>query len=133
MKLKLYFSALISFLAIDSIWLVLVAPNFYRDQIGHLMAEQPNLIAAGIFYLLFPAGLLAFVITPGLQNPSLQNALFRGAFFGLVTYATYDLTNLATLAGWPLLLTVVDLMWGACLSAAVTWVTIWVGKRTKST
>jgi uncharacterized membrane protein len=133
MKLKLYFIALISFLAIDAIWLGLVAPGFYRVQIGHLMAEQPNLIAAGVFYLLFIAGLLLFVIEPGLQNPSLGNAIVRGAFFGLVTYATYDLTNLATLRGWPLLLTIVDLLWGASLSAAVTGITLWTAKRTKST
>jgi uncharacterized membrane protein len=133
MKLKLYFIALLFFLAIDSLWLGLVAPGFYRAQIGHLMAEQPNLIAAGVFYLLFIAGLLIFVIEPGLQNPSLWNAGVRGAFFGLVTYATYDLTNLATLADWPLLVTGVDLLWGTFLSAVVTLLTIWTAKRLKST
>ena len=133
MKLKLYFVTLVTFLAIDSLWLGFVAPNFYRTQIGHLMAEQPNLIIAGIFYLLFIAGLQVFVIEPGLQNSSLQNAVLRGAFFGLVTYATYDLTNLATLKGWSSLLTVADLFWGTSLCAVVTFITIWVGKRGKST
>jgi uncharacterized membrane protein len=133
MKVKLYFVALLFFLAIDSLWLGFIAPNFYRAQIGHLMAEQPNLMAAGIFYLLFIAGLLVFVLEPGLQNPSPWSVGARGAFFGLVTYATYDLTNLATLAGWPLWLTGADLLWGTFLSAVVTLLTIWTVKQLKST
>jgi uncharacterized membrane protein len=133
MKLKLYFIALISFLAIDALWLGLVAPKFYRSQIGHLMAETPNLFVAGIFYLLFIAGLVLFVIEPGLENPSFGNMVLRGAFFGLVTYATYDLTNQATLTDWPVLLTIVDLLWGTFLSAVVTGISIWAGKRRKST
>lgn len=133
MRLKLYFIALISFLAIDSLWLGLVAPKFYRSQIGHLMAEAPNLFPAGIFYLLFIFGLIVFVIEPAVQNSSLGNAILRGALFGLVTYATYDLTNQATLAGWPILVTVVDMLWGVCLSAAVTGIAVWAGKRLKST
>jgi uncharacterized membrane protein len=133
MRAKLYFIALLFFLAIDSLWLGLIAPGFYRAQIGHLMAEQPNLIAAGIFYLLFIAGLLIFVVEPGLRDPFPWTVASRGAFFGLVTYATYDLTNLAILAGWPLLVTVVDLLWGMALSASVTILTIWSAKKLKST
>jgi uncharacterized membrane protein len=133
MRLKLYLIALISFLAIDSLWLGLVAPKFYRSQIGHLMADAPNLFPAGIFYLLFIFGLVLFVIEPGLANPSFANAVLRGALFGLVTYATYDLTNQATLAGWPVLVTVVDLLWGTFLSAVVTCISVWAGKRLKST
>lgn len=133
MRLKLYFIALFSFLAIDSLWLGLVAPKFYRSQIGHLMADTPNLFIAGVFYLLFIFGLLVFVIEPGLENPSFGNAVLRGASFGLVTYATYDLTNQATLVGWPVLLTVVDLLWGITLTAMVTGISIWAGKCLKST
>ncbi len=133
MKVKLYFIALLFFLAMDAIWLGFVAPNFYRAQIGHLMAERPNLIAAGIFYLLFIAGLLVFVIQPGLQDPLRWRVGGRGALFGLVTYAAYDLTNLATLEAWPLLVTGVDLIWGTTLSATVTLLTLWAGKRLKST
>jgi uncharacterized membrane protein len=133
MRMKLYFIALISFLAIDSLWLGLVAPKFYRSQIGHLMAETPNLFVAGIFYLLFVVGLVLFVIEPGMGNPSFGNAVLRGAFFGLVTYATYDLTNQATVTGWPVLLTIVDLLWGTFLSAVVTGIAVWAGKRLKST
>ncbi len=129
MKLKLYLVTFLSFLAIDSLWLGLAAPKFYRSQIGFIMAEDPNLIAAGVFYLLFIAGLVFFVVQPGVSDHSLLQAVARGAWFGLVTYATYDLTNLATLAGWPILLTVVDMLWGTTLTALVTLVSVWVGKK----
>jgi uncharacterized membrane protein len=129
MKLKLYLVALISFLAMDSLWLGLVAPQFYRSQIGFIMAESPNFMAAGIFYLLFIAGMVVFVVEPGVNDMSISQAVLRGAFFGLITYATYDLTNLATLAGWPILVTIVDMLWGTILSSMVTLVCVWVGKR----
>lgn len=129
MKLKLYFITLIAFLAIDSLWLGLVAPSFYQAQIGYIMAESPNLLAAGLFYLLFIFGMVVFIVEPGVREGILMKAVARGALFGLVTYATYDLTNLATLEGWPVLVTVVDLIWGTILSAAVTLVSVWVGKR----
>lgn len=129
MKFKLYFITLIAFLAIDSLWLGLVAPSFYQSQIGFIMAESPNLIAAGLFYLLFIFGMVVFIVEPGVREGTLMKAVARGALFGLVTYATYDLTNLATLEGWPILVTIVDLAWGTFLSAAVTLVSVWVGKR----
>lgn len=129
MKLKLYFITLIAFLGIDSLWLGLVAPSFYRSQIGYIMAENPNFLAAGLFYLLFIFGMVIFIVEPGVREQTLMQAVTRGALFGLVTYATYDLTNLATLEGWPVLVTVVDLVWGTFLSAAVTLVSVWAGKR----
>lgn len=129
MKLKLYFITLIAFLGIDSLWLGLVAPTFYRAQIGYIMTENPNLIAAGLFYLLFIFGMVVFIVEPGVREGTLMQAVTRGALFGLVTYATYDLTNLATLEGWPMLVTVVDLIWGTFLSSAVTLVSVWAGKR----
>jgi uncharacterized membrane protein len=129
MKLKLYFLTLTIFLAIDSLWLGFVAPKFYESQIGYIMADQPNFLAAGVFYLLFVFGLVVFVIEPGVRGDSLLQTVLRGALFGLVTYATYDLTNLATLKGWPILVTVVDLIWGTVLSSAVTLISVWVGKR----
>jgi uncharacterized membrane protein len=118
--LKLYFIALPTLLVIDSIWLIFVAPNFYKTHIGYIMRESPNLIAALIFYLLFIAGLVIFVIEPSLIKNSLISAVLLGALFGLVTYATYDLTNLATIKDWPLIVTVVDLIWGTVLSSAVS-------------
>jgi uncharacterized membrane protein len=83
------------------------------------MAENVNLLAAGIFYPLFAYGLTVFVVEPGV----------RGALFGLATYAAYDLTNLATLEGWSLLVTGVDMLWGTALCASVTLVSVWAGKR----
>lgn len=129
MKLKLYLITFLTFLAIDSLWLGLVAPSFYRSQIGYIMAETPNYFAAGLFYLVFIFGMVVFIVDPGVREGTLIQSVSRGALFGLVTYATYDLTNLATLEGWPVLLTVVDLTWGTVLSAAVTLVSVWAGKR----
>ena len=129
MKIKLYFLALVIFLGIDALWLGLVAPGFYRSQIGHLMAETPNLFAAGIFYLLFVGALVYFVIEPALRLGSTRDAWVRGALFGLVTYATYDLTNLATLRDWPLFVTIVDLAWGTILTAGTAAASVWAGRK----
>lgn len=120
MFIKLYFIALPIFLAIDMLWLGLVAKGFYAKQIGFLMKTNINWTAALIFYLLFIAGLVIFVINPAIDKHSWKQALLLGALFGLITYATYDLTNLATIKDWPLLVTFVDLIWGAILSATVS-------------
>jgi len=117
--LKMYLIAFVIFLAIDAIWLTLVAPKFYKDQIGHLMAEKPNLIAALIFYLVFIIGVVYFVVNPAVQDQSFTKALIGGLLFGLITYATYDLTNLATLKDWPITVTLVDLAWGTFLSGSI--------------
>ena len=120
---KLFFIALTVFFAIDMIWLVVVAKNFYQKHIGFLMRPDIKWIAAIIFYLLFILGLVTFVISPAVEKHSWSHALIYGALFGLITYATYDLTNLATLKDWPLLVTIVDLVWGMVLSASVSIVT----------
>ncbi|MFA5770357.1 MAG: DUF2177 family protein [Patescibacteria group bacterium] len=131
MFLKLYFIALPVFLVIDMVWLTLVAKNFYAKQIGYLMAKSPNLFAVFIFYLIFIAGLIVFVITPALDKKMWAQALLMGAFFGLVTYATYDLTNLATVKDWPLIITIVDLIWGMVLSASVSVITYFIALKFK--
>jgi uncharacterized membrane protein len=123
MFIKLFFIALTVFFAIDLVWLVFVAKNFYRKQIGFLMKSDINWIAAIIFYLLFIIGLVTFVISPAVMKHSWVHAILFGALFGLITYATYDLTNLATIKDWPLLVTIVDLAWGIVLSASVSLVT----------
>ena len=120
MFIKLFFIALPVFFAIDIVWLVFVAKKFYQEQIGFLMRPDVNWIAAIVFYLLFIAGLVTFVITPAIEKQSWLHALLYGAFFGLVTYATYDLTNLATTKDWPLVVTIVDLIWGTVLAASVS-------------
>jgi len=127
--MKLYLIALPVFFAIDMVWLGLVAHNFYKKHIGFLMANEVNWIAALIFYFLFIAGLVVFVISPALQKNSLLTALLLGALFGLITYATYDLTNLATIKHWPLLVTVVDLLWGMTLSASVSAISFLIAKK----
>jgi uncharacterized membrane protein len=123
MFIKLFFIAIPVFFAIDIIWLVFVAKKFYNKQIGFLMKPDINWYAAIIFYLLFIGGLVTFVISPAVEKHSLKHALFYGALFGLITYATYDLTNLATMKDWPLLVTIVDLAWGMMLSASVAVIT----------
>ncbi|MGS0973560.1 MAG: DUF2177 family protein [Candidatus Izemoplasmataceae bacterium] len=121
--LELYIIAFIVFLAIDAVWLGLVAPKFYKSQIGHLMAEKPNFIAALVFYLIFIGGLVYFVLMPALDEESFSKVVVGGMLFGFITYATYDLTNLATLKNWPLLVTGIDLLWGTVLSLSVSVVT----------
>ena len=116
---KLYLIALPVFFAIDMVWLGLVARNFYRGQIGALLKTDFNWVAAVSFYLLFIAGLVFFVIEPAVKSGNLTSALVIGALFGLMTYATYDLTNLATVRDWPVTVTLVDLVWGTTLSALV--------------
>jgi len=111
---------MVVFLAIDLVWLGIIARDLYARYIGHLMAAQVNWVAALTFYALFVVGLYVFVIDPALAKQSLQHAFFYGALFGLITYATYDLTNLATLRDWPVMLTIIDLIWGTLLSAAVS-------------
>lgn len=126
---RLYLSTLVVFLAIDLAWLGLAARGFYRKYLGFLMSPTPNWAAAGAFYLLFVGGLLYFAVLPGLQSGSLGKALLNGALFGLLTYATYDLTNLATLKDWPVVLTLVDIAWGVILSSLVTAAGYWLGVR----
>ena len=125
--LKLYLSAFVVFLAIDMVWLTVVARGFYRKQLGFLHI-QFNFWAAFAFYLLFVAGLLVFVIVPAVDAGSLRRALLLGAFFGLVTYATYDLTNQATVKDWPWILTLVDMTWGAVLATSVSCLGYLVGR-----
>ena len=101
-------------------WLAVIARGFYRKHLGFLLADQPNWWAAVAFYLLFVSGMVVFAIVPALQTGSLRKALILGGFFGLITYATYDLTNHATVKNWPWIVTLVDLCWGLALSASVS-------------
>lgn len=124
--IRLYLIALPVFFAIDMIWLGFIAKSFYAQQIGFLMKSNINWTAAILFYLLFIAGLVIFVISPAMEKGSWIFTLISGALFGLITYATYDLTNLATLKDWPLLVTIVDLAWGAILAASVSIITYFI-------
>jgi uncharacterized membrane protein len=125
--IKLYLLTLAAFLVIDMIWLGLVARTFYRKYLGYIMSPSPNWPAAILFYLLFIAGLLIFAVVPGLQGESMNKAVLLGALFGLFTYATYDLTNQATIKDWPVIITVVDMIWGMILAASVSWISFLLG------
>ena len=105
------------FLSIDMIWLLVISKNLYAKYLGYLMTDQVRVGAAAIFYLIFVVGLLFFVITPALSKDSWTYALFAGMVFGLITYATYDLTNLAVVKDWPVAITIIDLIWGTFLSS----------------
>jgi uncharacterized membrane protein len=129
MSVKLFLIALPLFFAIDMTWLVLVAKKFYQQQIGFLMKPDINWFAAIIFYLLFIAGLVIFVISPAVEKHSWVHAIISGAFFGLITYSTYDLTNLATVKDWPLLVTIVDLIWGTVLAGSISGLTYFIAGK----
>ena len=122
---KHYLLTLLPFVVLDAFWLGMVAPRFYKSQIGFIMAKNPNWLAAVLFYALYIAGMVIFVTG---REGTLQQAALRGALFGLVCYATYDLTNLATLEGWTVLVTVVDLCWGTFLSATTALAAVWLGR-----
>jgi uncharacterized membrane protein len=106
------------FFAVDFVWLGLMAKSFYRDHIGHLMADHVNMTAAVGFYLLYIVGIVVFAVLPALQSDSWKTALVLGGLLGLIAYGTYDMTNLATLRDWPVAVAVVDMAWGTALTAA---------------
>lgn len=115
-----YFAVLLPLLALDGIWLGLVSSAFYRKYLGHILAERFTLWPAAIFYPLYAFGILVFAVTPALSAGSVWSAFFRGALLGLVAYGAYDLTNQATLARWPITVTLVDLAWGTLVTATVS-------------
>jgi uncharacterized membrane protein len=120
-----YITSLGTMAVLDAAWLGLIAPAFYKKHIGFIMAAKPNWLVAVAFYLIFILGLTVFIVYPGWKNvETLVNIGLRGALFGLVTYATYDLTNLATLKNWPAIVTAVDMLWGTLLTAAVSVVAV---------
>lgn len=125
--LQLYLATLAAFLVIDLTWLGIVARKIYSRYLGYLMAPRTNWAAAVVFYLIFVAGMLYFAVLPGLEAGSLKTTLLRGAIYGFITYATYDLTNLATLKDWPLPITLLDMTWGTVLSLAVSTISYLVG------
>jgi len=124
--LKSYLAGLVAFLLIDFIWLKYVALGFYRSNIGHLMTDTPNLAVAGLFYLVYVAGVVVLAVNPALEKQSWMIALLYGGLLGLVAYGTYDITNLATLKNWPSIVTIVDMVWGTVLTASVATISYFV-------
>jgi uncharacterized membrane protein len=127
--LKLYAVAFTSFLVIDLLWLGVIARSFYRSELGHLMRGDVIWAAAVAFYVVFVLGIVVLVVWPAMEHESLGNALLLGALFGLVTYAAYDLTNLATLEGFPLRMVVVDMIWGMALCTGISGITYLASTR----
>jgi uncharacterized membrane protein len=127
----LYLITLLAFLVVDVIWLTVISKNLYSNSIGHLMAENPKLLPAAIFYLIFVVGVIIFAVLPGYQDSSLIKTILLAALFGGLSYATYDLTNLATLKDWPVHITVIDIIWGASLSTLTSvagyYAASWIG------
>jgi uncharacterized membrane protein len=112
-----YFGAFVVLGAADMIWLGVMANRFYRPSFGDIALAGVNLTPAIVFYLLYPIGLTIFAVSPALKSGTIGSAILYGALFGFFTYATYDLTNQATLRNWTLQLTVVDVAWGTILAA----------------
>jgi uncharacterized membrane protein len=125
----IYLSFLIALITIDLVWLLGIAKNLYRSEMGDLMASEPKLIAGLAFYLLYALGACIFVIAPALSKQSWLYALQHGALFGLFCYMTYDLTNLAVVRNFPTQLAFVDIAWGSFVTALCAGFAYWVGNR----
>lgn len=117
--LKLYALTIPVFFLIDMIWLGSLAKKFYGDNVGHLLSEKVNWIAALVFYFIYIVGILFYSVVPTIEDGSWQRALLLGSTFGFFTYATYDLTNLATLKNWSVKVVLVDIVWGMILCGSV--------------
>jgi uncharacterized membrane protein len=124
-----YAITLVIFFAIDLVWLAVVAKNFYRQHIGHLLSADVNWPPALLFYALYIGGIVFFAIKPAFEAGGAARALAYGAAFGFVAYATYDLTNQATMRDWPVLVTVIDLVWGTVLTGTVAFLSYHVSSR----
>lgn len=127
--IKLYFTALASLAVLDFFWLSFFAKGFYQKYLGYLMGPQVNFFPAVIFYLLYAVGIIWFVVNPNLKSGTLGGIFLQGAFLGLIAYAAYDLTNHATVKNWPWQMTVVDMLWGAILTALVSSIVFWFFKH----
>lgn len=121
-----YVSAAVAFGVLDAIWLTQVGPSIYRPAIGELLADQVRWAPALLFYLLYLVGVTVFVTLPALSSGGPARAAGLGALFGLICYATYDLTNQATLRVWPLHLTLIDMAWGAFATAIASVASVYV-------
>jgi uncharacterized membrane protein len=125
-----YLASAVTMLVLDAVWLTVAVPRLYRPQLGNLLSDQPNLPVAAIFYLLYVVGIVVFVVLPAAESGSWTTALGLGGLLGVVAYGTYDFTNLATLRGWPVMLSFIDVAWGIALTATAAlagyWATTWM-------
>lgn len=112
-----YIATLIPLTILDALWILVLAKKFYAEQMGFLFSKSINLTPVAFFYPLYALGVLVLVVMPAISSASWIEALWRGALLGLVAYGAYDLTNHATIAGWPLTMTLVDMVWGMTVTA----------------
>jgi uncharacterized membrane protein len=126
--LVLYFATLAVFFVIDLIWLGLMNSRFYKPQLARLMSDKVNWLPAVLFYLLFIVGVLLLVVLPAVDRDSWIRAMLLGGLLGMVAYATYDLSNLATIKNWPVVVTIVDIVWGTTLSAILALISYFIAK-----
>lgn len=126
---KLYLLTLPVYLLVDGLWLTVIAKSFYAKHLGYLMTPKPNWFAAGLFYLGYVVGVIIFAVSPALQENSLTKALVLGGLFGMFCYATYDLTNLATIKDWPWFIAVIDIVWGTLVSLVVAGAGFYIAKK----
>lgn len=119
----------IIFIAIDLLWLGIIVKDFYQQALGHLLLPSFRLIPAMLFYIIFNTALVVFVIQPGLNERTFKKTLMLAILFGLVTYTTYDLTNYATMDGFPLLIVVIDILWGILLTVMTATLTFFIYRR----
>jgi len=123
----LYLITTVTFFAIDFVWLSTATSRIYKPYLGDLLAEKPNLPVAAGFYLFYVVGIIALAVIPGLKEGAVTGAMWRGALFGFLAYATYDLTNLATIQGWAWQVSVIDMVWGTALNTIVATVSFYAG------
>ena len=123
----LYGISVVVFFAIDFVWLSTATSRIYKPYLGDLLAEKPNLPVAAGFYLFYVVGIIALAVIPGLKEGAVTGAMWRGALFGFLAYATYDLTNLATIQGWAWQVSVIDMVWGTALNTIVATVSFYAG------
>jgi uncharacterized membrane protein len=127
--LIIYAIAVVIFFAIDMVWLGVIAKNFYREKLGFILSSEVNWAAAIIFYMLYIAGILFFAVLPGMKDSNWTTALLNGAVLGLMCYATYDLTNMATIKQWPLIVVIADIIWGIILTGSVSVLTFLLAEK----
>jgi uncharacterized membrane protein len=125
----LWLAAAVLFLAIDMVWLLWLGRSIYVTEIGDILRQQPNMAAAGAFYILYITGLMIMVIWPAFKAQSVVQGLTYGALLGLIAYGTYDLTNLAVMKGFTTKIAIIDMIWGTILTGSVAALTVLVGTR----
>ena len=123
--IQIYIVAFLTFIIVDGVWLYF-ASNLYSAYLGELLATEVNWVAAILFYLLYVFGLCYFIIAPNRMSPVTLEVSLQGGLFTFIAYATYDLTNLATIANWPLIVSLIDMSWAVILGSTVTYVSLYV-------